>query len=84
MSEDAFINELLNNAAGSAACSIQLTDRVIVTGTDWTLDRVAAYTGQGWAEDLPSLNTGRVDHACGHYVNTDNQMVAASGQIFRC
>ena len=72
---------MLNNAAGSAACSIQLEDRVIVTGTDWTLDRVAAYTGQGWAEDLPSLNTGRVDHACGHYVNTDNQMVAELGQI---
>ena len=26
-------------------------------------------------EDWPELNTGRYDHGCGHFVNTDNKVV---------
>ena len=33
------------------------------------------YGDEGWVEDWPSLSIGRYDHGCGHFVNTDNQVV---------
>ena len=40
-----------------------------------TRTQVTVYNSAGWMEDWPELNTGRRDHACGHFVNTDNQVV---------
>ena len=34
------------------------------------------YNYQGFQADLPSLNTGRYRHACGHFVNMDMQVVS--------
>ena len=66
----------------SNACTIELTDQVIVTGghkyagnPNNASDRVTVYNEQGWVEDLPSLITGRFDHGCGHFVNNENKLV---------
>ena len=59
-----------------------MRDQVIVTGgwgsdaaNNGVSDQAAVYNEQGWVKDLPSLNTARMDHGCGHFVNTDNQQV---------
>ena len=57
------------------ACSIQMEDTVIITGGDFKKNQVTVYNTEGWVEDWPELNTGRWDHGCGHFVNTDNQVV---------
>ena len=64
-----------------------MTDEVVVTGGQWwpmnggytnyfTRAEVSVYNSGGWVEDLPSLNTARYSHGCGHFVNTDNQVVS--------
>ena len=64
----------------SSACSIELSDRVVVTGYggSYSYDQATVYTEAGWLEDLPRLLTGRYYHACGHFVNEDHQLVAQS------
>ena len=60
-----------------AACSIQLNDKVIVTGGQYTETEttVSVYNIGGWVEDLPDLNTGRSNHGCGHYEDNNNDDV---------
>ena len=61
-----------------SACSIQLEDKVILTGgvhDSSAMTKVTVYNSGGFVEDKPPLNTGRYYHGCGHYVNTDNKMV---------
>ena len=48
-----------------------MEDTVILTGCS----KVTVYNSEGWVEDWPELQTGRHDHACGHFVNKDNQVV---------
>ena len=60
----------------SYACSIQLEETVILTGGQVTKNTVSVYTTEGWIEDLPDLLTGRSSHGCGHFVNSDNEMVS--------
>ena len=60
------------------ACSIELEETVILTGGSrggHGETRVTVYNTDGYVEDLPSLNAGRFDHGCGHFVNNENQMV---------
>ena len=38
-------------------------------------DMVTVYNEQGWVEELPTLNIGRDQHACGHFINSDNKVV---------
>ena len=58
------------------ACTIQMRDKVIVTGGLAT-KAVRAYNNSGplQGEDLPDLLRGRLDHGCGYYVNSDNKVV---------
>ena len=42
----------------------------------FTRAEVSVYNSGGWVEDLPGLNTGRHGHGCGHFVNTDNEVVS--------
>ena len=78
------------------ACSIELEDKVILTG-GYTYQStvsfifnlippssnsylqanstVSVYNFNGWQEDLPSLNQGRYNHGCGHYISQDNSIV---------
>ena len=58
-----------------AACSIQFNEKVIVTGGYYTETTVSVYDIGGWVEDLPDLNTGRLEHGCGHYVDNNNDIV---------
>ena len=67
-----------------------MTDVVVVTGGQYTVHvsanggytnyftrtEVSVYNSGGWVEDLPGLNTGRHGHGCGHFVNTDNEVVS--------
>ena len=69
----------------SGACTIELNDKVVVTGgvstgnyfsEDYYVRRlVSVYNIGGWLEDLPDLNIGREQHGCGHYVDNNNNMV---------
>ena len=63
------------------ACSIELQDFVILTGGydvsyHGPMAQATIYNQQGFQADLPSLNTGRHSHACGHFVNMDMQAVS--------
>ena len=51
--------------------------QVIITGGRYNDvgRRVSVYNEQGWVEDWPSLNKWRYDHGCGHFINSDNNMV---------
>ena len=50
---------------------------MILAGGVRSKRRVSVYTTQGWLEDWPSLHRSRIQHGCGHYVNTEDKMVSA-------
>ena len=53
-----------------------MDDQVIVTrGGGHDEDKVTLYNHYGFVKDLPSLNYGRRQHGCGHYINTGGEMV---------
>ena len=56
---------------------------MVVTGYggSYSYDQVTVYTELGWLEDLPRLLTGRYYHACGHFVNELQQLVAQSHSL---
>ena len=57
-------------------CSIQLEDKVILTGGGNNPHRsVNVYNTQGWLENLPDLKQGRYSHGCGYYINNENKEV---------
>ena len=37
--------------------------------------QVTVYNILGWVEDWPGLTTGRHGHACGYFVNSEDEMV---------
>ena len=49
---------------------------MIVTGGVRSKRLVTVYTTQGWLEDWPSLHRSRIQHGCGHYVNSEDKMVS--------
>ena len=64
------------------ACSIEMTNKVIITGGFWSLDkhwipsdRVTVYNNDGFLADWPRLEKARGNHGCGHFVNMDNREV---------
>ena len=64
----------------SSACAIELEDTVVVTG-GWSLftgpfATVQVYTISGPQEQLPDLMTGRYQHACAHFVDSENRVVS--------
>ena len=65
------------------SCSIDMGDQVIITGGLWmAATRVTVYNSLGFVADWPSLKIGRVQHGCGHFVNTDNNVVGAWHLLF--
>ena len=63
----------------SAGCSIELEDKVILTGgviDGETSATVSIYDRKGWLRDLPNLQSARRDHGCGHYVDGSNRVVS--------
>ena len=57
-----------------------MTYSVILTGGTLSPSRVDEYNLQGSVARLPDLNTGRRNHACGHYVH-NGQMVSTELNI---
>merc|ERR1711988_132841 len=58
------------------ACGIDLGTSYVVTGGydskgGMSLQRVTQYSLTGEMTELPDLNTGRYQHACSHFVNTE-------------
>ena len=66
-----------------------MTNKVIITGgydenSKMGSTRVTEYNNDGFVADWPSLDTGRQDHGCGHFVNTSNQVVGQHKNIAFC
>ena len=58
------------------SCAINEGASVVVTGGFYANRVVARYNRDGFVEYLPSLpRGGRNYHACGQYINTNNQKV---------
>ena len=51
-----------------------MDETVVMTGGVVTTNTVSVYSTQGWQEDLPSLNTGRYQHACTSYVSGEKRV----------
>ena len=66
----------------SSACAIELEDTVLVTG-GWgaftgPIATVQVYTLSGPQDQLPNLITGRYQHACAHFVDSENRVVSST------
>ena len=48
---------------------------MILTGGEYTLNKVSVFDKNGFVEQLPDLLTGRRDHACGIFINNDKNKV---------
>ena len=60
----------------SWSCLIDEGDTFLLTGGSvGTKTRTSRYSRDGWLQDLDDLNTGRYDHACGWYTDTDGRRV---------
>ena len=59
------------------ACTISMEEEgtVMMTGGFGNERTVSIYSTQGWVEDYAQLLTGRYNHGCGHYINSDNEKV---------
>ena len=59
------------------ACSIGLMETVVVTGGGnvHSQPTVEVYNTSGMVEQLPDMRTPRREHACGHYVDSNNHVV---------
>ena len=61
------------------SCGIGLLETVVVTGGYLPFGRgstVVVYNTSGMVEQLPDLRTPRKEHACGYYVDSNNQVVS--------
>ena len=66
----------------SGACAIELEDRVVVTGGDYPpIATVQVYTLSGPQEQLPSLQTGRHNHACAQYLDSQDRVVSIRTEL---
>ena len=61
----------------SASCTIELEDKVIVTGGNQPTKskKVIEYNAYGWVKDLTNMNENRHFHGCSHYLDNNNNMV---------
>jgi len=57
------------------SCAIKLDDHLIITGGYPFVTTVSKYGKNGFMMDLASMNTGRRDHACGHYYSVTNELM---------
>ena len=62
------LNSVMSLFYLSSACAIAAGDAVVITGGIGDYKTVSVYTVEGWQEDLPSLNIGRIRHACSSYL----------------
>ena len=57
-------------------CAIEEEESVVITGEYSSGRRVVRYNFDGEYETLPSLITGRGDHACGSFTNSNGATVS--------
>ena len=71
-----FINLLIRES-----CSIEFDDKVVITGGRKSggegTSKVSVYDVYGFVQYLPDLIVGRKQHGCGHYINSNNEMVSS-------
>ena len=66
------------------ACGISLLETVVLTGGlvgsgfEGFSPQAVVYNTSGFVEQLPDLLTPRLNHACGSYVDSNNQLVRDS------
>ena len=60
----------------SAACGLEIDDKLVVTGGQLSKTKVTEYTEDGAVTYLPSLKTGRYAHACSKFVTDDGYTVS--------
>ena len=58
------------------ACGIEVDNKFVVTGGYARQTTVAEFTEAGAVTYLPSLKTGRYNHACSKFVNDDGYTVS--------
>ena len=62
-------------------CLIPDGDEVILTGgrdtsyINYPYNAVSKYNRNGWVSDLKNMNSRRYDHACGSFMNSNNEVV---------
>ena len=64
------------------ACAIEFQDRVVVTGGRYSRSTVQVYTLSGAQyPQLPDLQTRRYNHACAHYLDSQDRVVSIACNI---
>ena len=53
-----------------------------ITGGKYSYTKVTTYQMNGEAQDLPDLITGRGYHACGHFMNSDGDIVGVDMSFY--
>ena len=72
------------NAVRSCAIAEQDTNTVIITGGYNTETTVTRYTEYGVSKELPSLNEGRDNHACGSYLEiSGTRVIIVTGGYYK-
>ena len=61
----------------SAACGIDLGDSYVVTGGEYSLQRVTQYSLTGEVTYLADLQQGRYLHACTSFIDDNGVMVSS-------
>ena len=60
-----------------------MEENVIITGGYKVNTKVTVYNIKGFVADWPSLNTGRDEHGCSFFVNTDNKVVRQHYKVYQ-
>ena len=69
---------LIANHKRSQACGIDLGDRYVVTGGEFSMKKVTLYSLTGNPTDLADLQEGRERHACSSFLDSNGEMVSSS------
>ena len=64
-----------------AACSIDMGQSVVITGGYNTKRTVTEYKEDGDHAEMPPLITGRYNHGCSSFMDSDNNMVRIISNI---
>ena len=64
----------------SRACAIELEDSVVVTG-GYVVATVQVYNTSGPQEQLPDMLNTRYEHACAHFMDSQNRVVSTPEHV---
>ena len=72
---------LIANHKRSQACGIDLGDRYVVTGGEFSMKKVTLYSLTGNPTDLADLQEGRERHACSSFLDSNGVTVSSSSSM---